>query len=88
MLYRAGRFEEAARTLRECIALDLRGAVFQDWLFLALAEQRLGHVDDAKAAAAKARAARPATTAGSVWDRAEVELLAAELDAAVPPPRQ
>ena len=63
-----------------------RGAVSQDWLLLALAEHRLGHVDDAKGAAVKARATRPAATAGLVWDRADVELLAAELDAAVPPP--
>ncbi len=88
VLYRAGRFEEAARTLREGIALDPRDAAFQDWLFLALAEHRLGHADDAKGAAVKARAARSAAMAGSVWDRAEIELLAAELDAAVPPPGQ
>ena len=88
VLYRAGRFEEAARTFRECIALDPRAAVFQDWLFLALAQHRLGHADDAKGAAVKARAARPAATAGSVWDRVEVELLAAELDAAIPLPGQ
>jgi hypothetical protein len=61
---------------------------FQDWLFLALAEHSLDHADAAKKAAVKARAARPATTAGSVWDRVEVELLAAELDTAIPLPGQ
>jgi hypothetical protein len=49
----------------------------------ALAEHRLGDADAAKDAAAKARAApRP----GAVWELAEVDLLAGELDAALPPP--
>jgi serine/threonine protein kinase/WD40 repeat protein/Flp pilus assembly protein TadD len=81
VLYRAGRFEEAAKVLREAMPLDHAGGDFHDWLFLALAEHRLGHADAAKEAAAKARAApRP----DNAWDLAEVELLIAELDAAVP----
>jgi hypothetical protein len=56
----------------------------EDWLFLALAEHALGR--PTKAAAARARAARPAPTTGTAWERAEVELLAVELDAAVTPP--
>ena len=44
-------------------------AAFQDWLFLALAEHRLGHADAAKEAAAKARAALRGASAGSVWDQ-------------------
>jgi tetratricopeptide (TPR) repeat protein len=82
VLYRAGRFEEAAKTLREAMCLQPDGGDFHAWLFLALAEHRLGHADAAQGAAAKARAApRP----GAVWELAEVELLAAELDAALPP---
>jgi hypothetical protein len=83
VLYRAGRFEEAAKVLREAMSLRPEGGEVHGWLFLALAEQRLGHANAAKKAAATARAVpRPNT----VWDRAEVELLAAELDAALPPP--
>jgi predicted Zn-dependent protease len=83
LLYRAGRPEEAAKALREGMSHHPDGGEFQDWLFLALAEHRLGHADAAKEAAAKARAA---PQPGTVWDRAEVELLAAELDAALPLP--
>ena len=85
MLYRAGRFEEAAKVLREGMSFHPDGGEFHDWVFLALAEHRLGHADAAKEAAAKARAAQAKSKPGTVWDRAEVELLAAELDAALPP---
>jgi len=85
LLYRAGRFEESAKVRREGMSLHPGGGGYHDWLFLALAEHRLGHADAAKEAAARARAA-PAIP-GSVWDRAEVGLLAAELNAALPPAR-
>jgi hypothetical protein len=65
------------------MSLPPDGGEFRDWLFLALAGHRLGHADAAKAAAAKARAVAKPNTG---WDRAEVELLTAELDAALPPP--
>lgn len=52
----------------------------------ALAEHRLGHADAAKEAAVKARAAKAGTKPDTVWAGAEIELLAAELDAALPPP--
>jgi len=82
VLYRAGRFEEAAKGLREGMSLHPNGGEFHDWLFLALAEHRLGHADAAKEAADKARTGpKP----GAVWEKAEVELLAAELDAALSP---
>jgi serine/threonine protein kinase/WD40 repeat protein/Flp pilus assembly protein TadD len=84
VLYRAGRFEAAMTVLREGMTLHPNGGDYLDWLFLALAEHRLGHTEAAKAAAAKARAVpRPNT----IWEKAEVELLAAELDAALPPPK-
>ncbi len=86
VLYRAGRHAEAAKALRDGMGFDPGGGVFEDWLFLALAEQALGHDDAAKEAAAKARAAKTAAKAGPVWAVAEVELLDAELDAALPPP--
>jgi tetratricopeptide (TPR) repeat protein len=87
VLYRAGRFEEAAKVLREGMSLHPDGGDFRDWLFLALAEHRLGDADAAKEAAVKARAAERKAKAGPIWDVAEVELLDAALDAALPLPR-
>jgi serine/threonine protein kinase/WD40 repeat protein/tetratricopeptide (TPR) repeat protein len=83
VLYRAGRFEEAAKVLRESMRLLPDGGEFHGWLFLALAEHRLGHAAAAKEAAARARAVPRPTT---VWDLAEVDVLAAELDAVLPLP--
>jgi len=85
LLYRAGRFEEAAKVFREGISLHPDGGEFQDWVLLALAEHRLGHADAAEKAEAEARVARSSAKPGTAWDRAEIELLAAELDAALPP---
>jgi Flp pilus assembly protein TadD len=85
VLYRAGRIEEAAKVFREGMSLNPDGGEFHDWLFLALAEHRLGHADAAVKAAVKARAALAGFKPDSVWERAEVELLSAELDANLPP---
>ncbi len=84
LLVRAGRPGEAAAVLREPAALHRLDSEFSNWVYLALAKHRLGHADAAKEAAAKARAARPALKDNQVWERAEVELLAAELEAAFP----
>jgi serine/threonine protein kinase/WD40 repeat protein/Flp pilus assembly protein TadD len=84
LLYRAGRFEESVKAIREAMTFHTDGGAFHDWAILALVEQKLGHADSAKEAAAKARAARAKTKITTVWDKAEVEMLAAELDAALP----
>jgi tetratricopeptide (TPR) repeat protein len=84
LLFRAGRFEEAVKALGEALTYHSEGGDFPNWLFLALAEHRLGHAGAAGKAAAKARAAQARSKPGAVWDRAEVELLAAELDVALP----
>jgi tetratricopeptide (TPR) repeat protein len=47
-LYRAGRSEEAVRRLGEALQAHGQGGVVEDWLFLALAHQRLGHGADAR----------------------------------------
>jgi hypothetical protein len=83
VLYRAGRFEEAAKVLKECIRTHADGGNFRDWLFLALAEHRLGHTGAATEAAVKARALELLAKGSPTWDLAEVELLAAELNAAL-----
>jgi serine/threonine protein kinase/tetratricopeptide (TPR) repeat protein len=85
LLFRAGRYEEAVKALREALQYHTSGGDFQNWLFLALAEHRLGHADAASKAAAKARAALAGPKPKTVWERAEAELLAAEMDAALPP---
>jgi hypothetical protein len=84
VLYRAGRFEESAKVLREGITLHAEGGDYRDWVFLALSEQMLGHGDAAKVAATTARATKAKTRLDTVWDKGEIELLAAELDAALP----
>jgi serine/threonine protein kinase/WD40 repeat protein/tetratricopeptide (TPR) repeat protein len=88
VLYRAGRCEEAAKVLREGMRFHPNGGELHHWTFLALAEHRLGHADAAKEAALKARAAKAGAKLDPVWGGAEVELLAAELDAALPPSRK
>jgi predicted Zn-dependent protease len=88
LLYRAGRPGEATAALRDPMSLHPAGGEMSDWLFLALAEHALGRPDQAQAAAARARAARPAPGIGTAWDRAEIELLAAELESVLPTPRK
>jgi tetratricopeptide (TPR) repeat protein len=51
-LYRAGRFEEAVRELDESVRLG--GGSAHDWLFLAMAHQRLGRPEEADKAMALA----------------------------------
>lgn len=85
LLLRAGRPGEAAAALRDPTALHGLDNEFANCVFLALAEHRLGHADAAKAAADRARAVQARFKPGTAWDRAEFELLAAELDAALPP---
>jgi hypothetical protein len=79
LLYRAGRSEEATAALRAPMSLHPMDSEFSNWAYLALAEHALGRAD-------KARAARPTLKDNQAWARAEVELLTAELDAALPPP--
>jgi WD40 repeat protein len=85
LLYRAGRLEEAATAFADPAALHELDREFANRVFVALIEHARGRADEARAAAARARAARPTLKDDKAWDRAEVELLAAELDAALPP---
>jgi WD40 repeat protein/tetratricopeptide (TPR) repeat protein len=48
LLYRAGRYREAADVLETAIRDQSRGGFPQDWLFLGLALRKLGAADDAK----------------------------------------
>jgi hypothetical protein len=84
--YRAGPSQEEA--LRGTMAFHPQGGELSGRLDLARAEHALGRTDAAKAAAVRARAARPSPRTGTAWERAEVVLLAAELDSARPLPRK
>jgi WD40 repeat protein/serine/threonine protein kinase/tetratricopeptide (TPR) repeat protein len=48
ILYRAGDFEESIRHLTAAIKVQGQGGQVWDWLFLAMAEQRAGHKDEAR----------------------------------------
>lgn len=61
-LYRAGHFEEAAHTLHEAIKLQGKGGSAEDWLFLVLAEQRLGRGAQARAHLARVEDGRKGQT--------------------------
>lgn len=48
VLYRAGRFEDAAKQLEEAVADHWKGGTPWDWFFLAMAHHRLGNTSDAQ----------------------------------------
>jgi Flp pilus assembly protein TadD len=85
LLYRAGQPKEATAALRDPASVHPMDSEFCNRAYLALTRRALGQTNEAKAAAALARAAQPRLKDDQVWERAEVELLGAELDAALPP---
>src|SRR5262249_37054153 len=78
-LYRAGRFEDAVKRLGEACRLHAEGGTAWDWLFLAMAEHRLGHDGAARGWLDKAARwidQRPKEAAALAWyDRVELQLL-------------
>jgi WD40 repeat protein len=84
VLYRAGRYADAIQHLEEGIARRDTIGTPHDWLFLALAHQRLGHVEEARKWLDKAAAALDKDPGGS-WDqRLELRLLRREAEEVVP----
>jgi serine/threonine protein kinase/WD40 repeat protein/tetratricopeptide (TPR) repeat protein len=80
VLYRAGRLEEAAKRFTEAKAAfretpDPRNSIIYTWLFQAMTEHRLGHIQEAKALLAKAvkdieqPPNGPQDEAASAWNR-------------------
>jgi hypothetical protein len=65
ILYRAGRNEEAVMRLKKALSKSPGKVFFYDWLFLAMAHQRLGHTGEAKKCLAKAEALREYR--GKIW---------------------
>jgi WD40 repeat protein/serine/threonine protein kinase/tetratricopeptide (TPR) repeat protein len=90
-LYRTDRFEESLRQVEQAIEADGQGGTTWDWLFLAMAHQRLGHADEARQwldkavsaieGAAQKKPAKAAATSSSWEGRLEIELLRAEAEA-------
>ena len=86
LLYRAGRFEDAVKRLEQAIASRDKVGIVHDFLFLAMAHQRLGHGDEARKWLEKSgRAVEQAE--GESWDqRLEMDLLKREAEALLKPP--
>jgi tetratricopeptide (TPR) repeat protein len=79
-LYRAGRFEEAIRRLDESVA---RRGVPEDWAFLAMAHQRLGHHEEALRWLARLRDRPFSGSPEQFWEEFQVRLLRREAEAVV-----
>jgi hypothetical protein len=87
VLYRAGRHASAVRQLNEAVAVHGTGMV-EDWLFLSLAHQRLGHAAEAKKWLDRARGQKPSTRAKQFWENLEVDLLRREAEKVLKQPKR
>ena len=83
LLYRAGHFEEAVRRLEEAITTRDKVGTIHDWLFLAMAHQRLGHRDEARRWFEKATQVAENAESGSWEQRLEIQLLHREAEQVV-----
>jgi hypothetical protein len=82
-LYRAGRFDEAIRSLEKGIQLRGGNSSSQSRAFLALAHYRLGHRDEARRWLDKLLAARPKEGADFSWDDVEIRILRREAESLI-----
>jgi WD40 repeat protein len=82
-MYRAGQFEGAIRPLEEGIKIRSGISRPQDWAFLAMAHQRLGHPDEARRWLARFGQYQPNKTPAGTWEELEVQLLRHEAEAVV-----
>jgi WD40 repeat protein len=82
-LYRAGRFEEAIRCLEE--GIQGRGGVSlpQDWVFLALAHERLGHATEARRWLDRFQTQEVNEKPNGFLDEVEIHLLRNEAEAQI-----
>jgi WD40 repeat protein/tetratricopeptide (TPR) repeat protein len=80
LLYRAGRYQEAIQRVHESITKrPTKKASAIDWLFLAMAHQKLGHTEEGKSCLAKAGEFRKAK--GIAWpQRLEFRILHREAE--------
>jgi len=82
-LYRAGRFDEAAKRLAESVRLTGNGGGPEDWAFLALAHHRLGDQATARRWLDRLRAWKPAGSPRSFWDDLQSEVVRREAVAVI-----
>jgi WD40 repeat protein/tetratricopeptide (TPR) repeat protein len=83
LLLRAGRFEEALRALNDGLAASDGGGLPQDWAFLAMAHQALGHRDEALSWLARLDAFAPPSDLTQFWNNLEIAMLRREADTLV-----
>lgn len=87
-LYRAGRFDDAAKQLADSIVAEGHGGGFEDWVYLAMTQFRLGQTDKAGDSLKKALALYDARISPKdpkapppIWNvRAEWPILRAEAE--------
>jgi WD40 repeat protein/serine/threonine protein kinase len=82
-LYRASRFDDAIRRLKEGIQARSGASVPQDWAFLAMVHHRLGHRDEACRWLDRLRNHEPSAEPARFWDELEIRLLRSEAEAVV-----
>jgi len=82
-LYRAGRFEDSIRRLKEGITPHDGKEEPLDWPFLAMAHHRLGHHDEARHWLDRLRNRQPSTEHNKFWDELEIRLLRSEAEAVI-----
>jgi hypothetical protein len=79
VLLRAGQFQEALACLNRMVKDGQGMTTVEEWLLLALVQQRLGNLREARNGLAKARAGLDASLPNMDWqDRLRVQLLHAE----------
>ena len=82
-LYRAGRFEESIRCLEEGIQKRDGKSLPQDWVFLALAQDQLGHRAEALRWLDRFRRYEANEKPNAFWNELEVRLLRREAEARI-----
>jgi WD40 repeat protein len=82
-LYRAGRFEDAIRSLAKFTQMGGGDNSPQVCAFLAMAHQRLGHRDEARRWLEKLAAYQPKKGADFSWDDVEVQILRREAESLI-----
>ena len=82
-LYRAGRFEESIRRLEEGIRERGGESLPQDWVFLALAHQQLGHRAEALRWLDRFQTYKANEKPDAFWDELEIRLLRTEAEALI-----
>ena len=82
-MYRAGRFDETIRRLREGIHLRNGTSGSQDWAFLAMAHFKRGDRDEARRWLDRFRNRPPDADSAKFWDELEIRLLRSEAGALI-----